>query len=45
MIRLLFWRALAVVIGWLLQMRLFIALLLVAYLVGWILGAVYARGF
>ena len=45
MFRLMFWRALALATGGLLQMRVLVITLLAAYLIGWILGSVYARVF
>ena len=43
--RLIFWRTLASIVSWVLQVRLLLIVLLLAYLVGWIIGSVYARGF
>lgn len=43
--RLIFWRTLASIASWVLQVRLLLIVLLLAYLVGWIIGSVYARGF
>ncbi len=43
--RLLFWRFLALVTSGLLQARVLLIAIAVAYVVGWIIGSVYARGF
>jgi hypothetical protein len=43
--RLIFWRVLALITSGLLQVRVLLIILLLAYLVGWILGSVYGRGF
>ncbi len=45
MLRLIFWKATASIIGGLLQMRFVLLILVVAYLVGWIIGIAYGRGF
>lgn len=42
---LIFWRVLALIMGGLLQLRVLLIVVLFAYLVGWIIGSVYARGF
>jgi len=43
--RLIFWRALALITGGLLQVRVLLIVILLAYVVGWFIGSVYARGF
>lgn len=45
MLRLIFWKGLALIASGLLQARVLLLLLVVAYVVGWILGSVYGRGF
>lgn len=45
MLQLIFWRAVAFITSGLLQVRILILLLVLAYVVGWILGLVYGRGF
>ena len=45
MLRLIFWRALALMANGLLQFRVLFITLLVAYVVGWIIGSLYARVF
>lgn len=44
MLPLIFWRAVAFITNGLLQSRVLILLLMLAYVVGWILGLVYGRG-
>ncbi len=45
MLRLIFWRAIASITGGLLQVRVLLLILVVAYVVGWIIGIAYGRGF
>jgi hypothetical protein len=43
--RLVLWRVLALITSGLLQVRVLLIIILLAYLVGWIIGSVYGRGF
>lgn len=43
--RLILWRVLALITSGLLQVRVLLMVVLLAYLVGWIIGSIYARGF
>jgi hypothetical protein len=45
MLRLLFWRAMASIASNLLQVRVLLLVIVLAYVVGWIAGSVYGRGF
>jgi hypothetical protein len=45
MLRLLFWRAMASIASNLLQVRVLLLVMVLAYVVGWIAGSVYGRGF
>jgi hypothetical protein len=45
MLRLIFWRAMASIASNLLQVRVLILVMVLAYVVGWIAGSVYGRGF
>jgi hypothetical protein len=45
MIRLIFWRAMALVTGSLLQVRVLLLVIVVAYVAGWVIGSIYGRGF
>jgi hypothetical protein len=45
MLRLIFWRAMAAVTGSLLQVRVLLLVIVLAYVAGWVLGSVYGRGF
>jgi hypothetical protein len=45
MLRLIFWRAMASIAHNLLQVRVVLLLIVAAYLVGWITGSIYGRGF
>ncbi len=45
MVRLIFWRAMALVTGSLLQVRVLLLVIVLAYVAGWVVGSVYGRGF
>jgi hypothetical protein len=45
MLRLIFWRAMASIASNLLQVRVLLLVMVLAYVVGWIAGSVYGRGF
>jgi hypothetical protein len=45
MLRLLSWRAMASIASNLLQVRVLLLVIVLAYVVGWIAGSVYGRGF
>jgi hypothetical protein len=45
MLRLIFWRAMAMIAHNMLQVRVVLLLIVAAYLVGWIAGSIYGRGF
>ena len=45
MLRLIFWRAMASITGNLLQLRVLLLVMVLAYVVGWIAGSVYGHGF
>jgi hypothetical protein len=45
MLRLVFWRAMALITGSLLQVRLLLLVIVLAYVAGWIVGSIYGRGF
>jgi len=45
MLRLIFWRAMASIASNLLQVRVLLLVIVLAYVVGWIAGSVYGRGF
>ncbi|NIN68186.1 MAG: hypothetical protein GTO63_26450 [Anaerolineae bacterium] len=45
MLRLIFWRATASITSGLLQVRFLLVILVVAYVVGWLIGMAYGRGF
>jgi len=45
MVRLIFWRAMALVTGSLLQVRVLLFVIVLAYVAGWVVGSVYGRGF
>ena len=45
MLRLLFWRAMASIASNLLQVRVLLLVMVLAYVVGWIAGSIYGRGF
>ena len=45
MLRLIFWRAIASIASGLLQVRFLLVILVVAYVVGWVIGLAYGRGF
>jgi hypothetical protein len=45
MLKLMFWRAMALITGSLLQVRVLLLVIVVAYLAGWILGSWWGGGF
>jgi hypothetical protein len=45
MLRLIFWRAMASIAGTMLQVRTLLLIIVLAYVVGWVLGMVCGRGF
>jgi hypothetical protein len=45
MLRLIFWRAMASITGSLLQVRVLLLVIMLAYVAGWIIGSFYGRGF
>jgi len=45
MLRLIFWRAMASITGSLLQVRVLLLVIVLAYAAGWIIGSFYGRGF
>jgi hypothetical protein len=45
MVRLIFWRAMALITGSLLQVRVLLVVIVLAYVAGWVIGSVYGRGF
>lgn len=45
MLRLIFWRAMALVTGSLLQVRVLLLLTVLAYVAGWVIGSIYGRSF
>jgi hypothetical protein len=45
MLRLISWKAIALIASGLLQVRFLLLVLVVAYFVGWIIGLAYGRGF
>ncbi|MDH4207596.1 MAG: hypothetical protein OEV76_01840 [Anaerolineae bacterium] len=45
MLKLMFWRAMASLTGSLLQMRILLLVIVLAYVAGWIIGSFYGRGF
>jgi hypothetical protein len=45
MVRLIFWRAMAVVTGSLLQVRVLLLVIILAYVAGWAIGSIYGSGF
>jgi hypothetical protein len=45
MLRLIFWRAIASITSGLLQVRFLLLILVVAYVVGWVIGLAYGKGF
>ena len=45
MVQLIFWRAVASIMSGLLQVRVLLFVLVLAYVAGWILGSVYGQGF
>lgn len=44
MVQLIFWRGVASITSGLLQVRVLLFVLVLAYVVGWILGSVYGQG-
>lgn len=45
MLKLMFWRAMALITGSLLQVRVLLLVIVVAYVAGWILGSWWGGGF
>lgn len=45
MLRLMFWRAMATITGSLLQVRILLLVIVLAYVAGWVIGSFYGRGF